>query len=583
MGPDVRVTLPGIRAQTRKPWRALRGWLSAKESSAESQDAAGPQQVAWALMAALTFAIVTVFLSGQGERATHYWYLYATPLAIVALRFGLRGATLATLLAAIALATISLYATASAVASRIGLIDDATRFLPHDARDVIVRNLSALAGADLWLLLISLGWGFVVLALLILLIAVLADPGRNRAYLLQERAVRRLLRYFSPDVAHAILASALEMPLTRKEVTILFADLRGFTRLSERLEPEEMSELLNQYLGEMAGIVFKYRGTVDKYMGDAIMAVFGDPQAFPEHAESALRAALEMRDRLYAIRSGWAERGLQGVEIGIGVNTGFVTAGSFGPPERLEYTVIGSSVNVASYLSSTAAPSQILTTSRTFLAVSHLFTGRDLGEVTPKGTHYPVEVTELTGARVSPNSDEESAPWDWAVQLIAHDPSYRALVVIEPDLAFQHLNLTAEEKAHLRLLAGLAGYRLFESVPPREVELVMRCAELERFHAGADIVRQGDTTKSLHIVVSGEVAVLTHDTDYYLRHLATLGPGSYFGELALLFDTPRNATVRAIADVQTIVIKEPVFHQLLEQAPNLAQAIKQEAQRRIAA
>ncbi len=138
---------------------------------------------------------------------------------------------------------------------------------------------------------------------------------------------------------------------------------------------------------------------MDKYIGDAVMAVFGDPEQFDDHPERALRAAVEMRERVQAMRTGWNDRGLPGLDLGVGMNTGFVTAGNIGSSQRLDYTVIGSSVNIASYLSGTAAPGQILTTSRTFALVSHLVTGRQIGEAMPKGTKYPLEVMDCATGR----------------------------------------------------------------------------------------------------------------------------------------------------------------------------------------
>jgi adenylate cyclase len=225
---------------------------------------------------------------------------------------------------------------------------------------------------------------------------------------LQERARsvdqqrRRLLRHFSPDVANLILSQTeqKEDPLSasvREEATMLFSDVRGFTGLTERLPPLELAHLLREYLSEMTKALFEERGTLDKFMGDGLMAVFGVPVAQPDDAVRAVRCATRMRARLAALNARLpADRRL---EIRIGINTGRVVAGSFGTPERLEFTVLGDAVNVAARLESIAEPGAICVGEATFERTRDRFGYRLLGERTVKGRSAPVRVYELVDTR----------------------------------------------------------------------------------------------------------------------------------------------------------------------------------------
>ncbi|MCK5722708.1 MAG: GAF domain-containing protein, partial [Gammaproteobacteria bacterium] len=185
----------------------------------------------------------------------------------------------------------------------------------------------------------------------------------------EERMRNRLQRFHSPQVIEMILKGGEETIddiMESKELiaTILFADIVGFTRLSETMPPREINIILNRYFSRMTDIVFSHGGTLDKYIGDGLMAVFGAPMEKEDDAERAVRTALDIRRQLTAMmKTTSADKRF---DIRVGLNTGRVVAGNIGSPKRMEYTVIGDPVNVASRLESIAKPNQIIIGEETF-------------------------------------------------------------------------------------------------------------------------------------------------------------------------------------------------------------------------
>jgi adenylate cyclase len=234
----------------------------------------------------------------------------------------------------------------------------------------------------------------------------------NQKIVAEEKKRERLGRFLSPQVASRILAASdhgaeLGAPEVR-EVSILFADISGFTSMSETMSPSSVALLLNDYLSRMTDVIFKYEGTLDKYIGDAIMAVFGAPLDMPDHAPRAIKAALEMQERL----AEWNADRKEGpaFRIRIGINSGNAVAGEIGSVNKKEYTVLGDTVNTASRLeSSVAKPGSVVIGANTHALVEGLFECRPLGSFSLKGKSLEVpafEVTGLRGAASSPPAEE---------------------------------------------------------------------------------------------------------------------------------------------------------------------------------
>ena len=210
----------------------------------------------------------------------------------------------------------------------------------------------------------------------------------------------QLRRYLSPQVADSIVAGSHGLADSRRaELSVAFVDIRGFTAMSEQSEPEEVATSLNRFLTRMTDIVFHYEGTLDKYIGDAIMVFFNDPVPQEDHAERAVRMALEMQKELVELRAQLASAALVEITAGAGVSTGFVTVGSFGSPSRMEYTVIGNHVNLASRLADDAAPGEVLITDRTLaLLPDGLVDATLAGERNLKGVQRPIPIYRVTPA-----------------------------------------------------------------------------------------------------------------------------------------------------------------------------------------
>jgi adenylate cyclase len=204
-------------------------------------------------------------------------------------------------------------------------------------------------------------------------------------------------RYLSRDVMDKVLADAPSLQGEYREVSILFSDLRGFTTMSERMQPAAIVAHLNEYFDAMTAAIFKHRGMINDFVGDAVMAVFGAPVHDPEHAWNAVQSALDMDRALTALNTRWKAAGLLELRMGIGVHTGRVFAGNIGGRDRIKYTVIGDPVNVASRVEglNKDLSTTLLVTEETLAAVGDRIKVRDCGPVAVKGRVEKVRVFEV--------------------------------------------------------------------------------------------------------------------------------------------------------------------------------------------
>ena len=234
-------------------------------------------------------------------------------------------------------------------------------------------------------------------------------------YLSVDRDKLKMRSTFSRYLGEDVMDAALENPdkLNRgekREMTVLFSDIRGFTSLSEHMSPEKLADFINQYLSPMTQIVFDEKGTLDKYIGDAVMAFWNAPLDQPDHALRACRAAVHMLERLEELKVEWRAAGLPELEIGIGINTGQMVVGNMGSDVRVDYTVLGDSVNLGSRLEGTNKEyeTRIIISEWTRAAVKDGIVTRRLGAVRVKGKKLPVGIFELRGLG-TPNESEGRA------------------------------------------------------------------------------------------------------------------------------------------------------------------------------
>jgi adenylate cyclase len=203
--------------------------------------------------------------------------------------------------------------------------------------------------------------------------------------------------YFPPSVVKKIMAHSAQLASTahKKELTILFSDIVGFTRHTATMEASQVRHLLNEYFERMIEIVFKHEGTLDKFIGDGLMVFFGDPERQADHAERGVRAAIEMQRAARELARVWAERGDMPLIIRVGVNTGEVIVGNMGSSKRLSYTVLGEPVNLAQRLESSAPPGGVLISRRTDELLGGKIPTERREPVQVKGFDHPVEVCEV--------------------------------------------------------------------------------------------------------------------------------------------------------------------------------------------
>ncbi len=281
---------------------------------------------------------------------------------------------------------------------------------------ILLPRMKAVAGVVFTLLLLSLFiiinryifvafniWMNVVYPALTIITAYLGITVYR--YVTEEREKKKIRGafqyYLTASVVNEILKDPDKLKLggDKKNLSVMFSDIRGFTSISEKLSPEKLVQLLNEYLTAMTNIVFKYDGLLDKYIGDAIMAVFGAPLDQPDHARRCCLTALEMMSELKRLQVKWESEGWPPINIGIGINTGDMVVGNMGSEMRFDYTVMGDSVNLASRLEGTNKEygTNIIISEFTHDVIKDDFFCRELDAVRVKGKKRPVRIFELLG------------------------------------------------------------------------------------------------------------------------------------------------------------------------------------------
>ena len=220
-----------------------------------------------------------------------------------------------------------------------------------------------------------------------------------RTYQMVEK-LSRLKRFFSPQLAEAIVTGGADDPLKthRREVTVVFLDLRGFTAFAETAEPEEVMGVLREYHAEMGKLILEHEGTLERFTGDGMMIFFNDPAPVPDPAERAVRMAVAMRDRVAELVGRWRKRG-HDLALGVGIAQGYATIGAIGFEGRWDYGAIGTVTNLAARLCGEAKPGQILVSSRVAGGVEDLIEAEEIGALTLKGLARPVPAVNVVGLK----------------------------------------------------------------------------------------------------------------------------------------------------------------------------------------
>jgi adenylate cyclase len=216
----------------------------------------------------------------------------------------------------------------------------------------------------------------------------------------QLERLGRLKRFFSPQLAELILSGDAEDPLKthRREITVVFLDLRGFTSFAEIAEPEEVMGVLREYHGAIGKLILEHEGTLEHFAGDGMMIFFNDPVPLPNPARQAIRMALAMRERLKELTVKWRKLGYE-LDFGVGIAQGYATIGEIGFEGRWDYGAIGTVTNLASRLCGEAKPGEVLVPQRLFGIVEELVEAEPVGELSLKGFHRPIAAFNILRLR----------------------------------------------------------------------------------------------------------------------------------------------------------------------------------------
>jgi len=227
----------------------------------------------------------------------------------------------------------------------------------------------------------------------------------------RDRITReRFQRLLSPDLAEMVVSGKLRVEKggVSRVATVVFIDIRGFTSLSELTPPDEVLQMLNEYFEVVVDVVFRYEGTVDKFIGDEIMVIWGAPVPHVDDPVRAVKAALEIKDALIDFNRNRRRHAKPEIRIGVGINTGTLVAGYIGSSQTMSYSVIGDTVNTAARLCTAAEPGQILVSEPTYRLLGNRFEAEEIEAVRAKGKHEPIRVYAVRGLRPAPESESSS-------------------------------------------------------------------------------------------------------------------------------------------------------------------------------
>jgi adenylate cyclase len=307
------------------------------------------------------------------------------------------------------------------------------------------------------------------IASMMLMVATLYLLNMSYGFFVESRGKRQLAGLFGQYVPPELVDEMANDPDSfslegdSRELTVLFSDVRGFTTISEGLDPKQLTQLMNEYLTPMTHVIHNYRGTIDKYMGDAIMAFWGAPVADPDHARHALLAALGMIEELKALQVAFEAKGWPPINIGVGLNTGMMTVGNMGSEFRMAYTVMGDAVNLGSRLESLTKQYGVhIIVSEFTKNKAPDFIYRELDRVRVKGKDEPVAIFEPIGLPEQMNVDMEN-------ELALYREAHRLYCAQNWDLAevqFINLHKAYPERYLYTMYAERIEY--FRANPPGE-------------------------------------------------------------------------------------------------------------------
>jgi adenylate cyclase len=259
----------------------------------------------------------------------------------------------------------------------------------------------------------------------------------KQSYRKLEDLSLKLARYLSREIYQSIFEGRQDAGIgcSRKKLTVFFSDIVGFVSKTEGMESEDLTFILNGYLNRMADVVSKYGGTLDKFIGDAVLVFFGDPETtgVPEDAVSCVRMALEMKNAISELNQAWLAKGIRhGFEVRMGITTGFSTVGNFGSDVRMDYTIIGNQVNLANRLQAAAQPGEILIGQETWLLIKDKFSCVAKEPIQVKGFDRQIQTYAVTGAALAADAapiEDARAGFRLALDPAQVEPAERTAVV----------------------------------------------------------------------------------------------------------------------------------------------------------